>query len=121
MSNAERQKRYREKKKRNGVTENVTKSVTVDDKNVTGGVTPIEDVKPSDDYPAIIHALADPVRRERLRRIANTLSERNLLGDVRYGNGVTFDVVGELLEAFPIDKKLYDAVYGVPCKVGLDK
>ena len=88
----ERMQRYREKKRNETVTElpqDVTLTVTKDDESVTPSVTP-----------AIIIALADPIKRKKLRSIAQSLKEHNVLGEVRYGvEGPTFDVVAELLTA----------------------
>lgn len=68
---------------------------------------PITNVRPNDDYPVIIHWLADDVKREKLRAISNTLANRNVSEHVRFGvNGLTFDTVGELLTAFPVSSKL---------------
>ena len=64
-------------------------------------VTPIKDVKPSDDYPVIIHWLADKDKRAKLLAISNSLANRNCSERVRFGvYGMTFDRVGELLTAF---------------------
>ena len=61
----------------------------------------VETPRPSSsDAPAVVRALADPVKRGRLVKIYASLKERKLLEEVRYGiHGPTFDVVGELLEA----------------------
>ncbi len=59
--------------------------------NVTLGVT---------QYPAIIHAITDPIKRRKLEAITESLKEFNQEKNVRYGvYGPTFDVVGDLLEA----------------------
>ena len=82
----ERVKRYRDKQK--SVT---SASVTGD--SVTQDVTV---------YPSIINALADPVKRDKLERICDSLGKRRLLGQVYYGAGkhsITMDTVSELLEA----------------------
>ena len=51
------------------------------------------------EYPAILEALVDPIKRAKLKRIHESLRTRGLLGEVRYGvYGPTFDIVGELLE-----------------------
>ena len=56
------------------------------------------------EYPAIIKALADPVKRAKLRAICGSLGKRGLQRQVYYGypglGGVPMDVVYELLEAF---------------------
>lgn len=81
----DRMRRYRNKRR------NVTgQSVTTSDDNVTVDVTV---------YPAIIRAIADPVKRVKLEKIHQSLKAHNVLREVRYGiDGPTFDVVGELLE-----------------------
>jgi len=53
-------------------------------------------------YPAILLALTDPVKRRKLEKITESLKSHNQLKNVYYGypdKGVPFDVVGELLEA----------------------
>ncbi len=53
-------------------------------------------------YPAIIHALADPVKRAKLEKIYQSLNEFKQAKNAYYGCGedsVPFDVVGDLLEA----------------------
>ena len=77
-------------------------------------VTPIKDIKPTDDYPPIVHYLADDTKREKLRRISDSLSNHNVSELVRFGCfGPTFDKIGEILTAFPVNKRLYDSCYGV--------
>ena len=50
-------------------------------------------------YPAIVEALCDPVKRNKLEAIYQSLKAHNVLGEVRYGVfGPTFEVVGEMLE-----------------------
>ncbi len=74
------QARLRMQKMRNKGADNVTLDVT--------------------QYPAIIHALADPIKRKKLEKIYQSLKDFNQEKNVRYGiNGPTFDVVGDLLEA----------------------
>jgi len=77
---AERVRRYRNKQK--GVTsEGVTQQ----------GVT----------YPAILRALVDPIKRQKLEKIYQSLKEFKQAENVYYGCGkdsVPFDVVGDLLE-----------------------
>jgi len=78
-----RVQRYRDKK--NSVTD-----VTQCPENVTQDVT---------HYPAIIHALSDPVKREKLEKIYQSLKDFNVTDGVRYGvSGPTFAVIGEMLE-----------------------
>ncbi len=54
-------------------------------------------------YSAIIHALADPVKRAKLEKIHQSLKEFNQLKNVFYGypglGGVPFDAVGDYLGA----------------------
>ena len=51
------------------------------------------------EYPAVIEALVDPVKRAKLERIYHSLASRNVETQVRYGLwGPTFDIIGELLE-----------------------
>lgn len=51
-------------------------------------------------YPAIIRALVDPIKRQKLEKITQSLKDFNQEKNVRYGvNGPTFDIVGDLLEA----------------------
>ena len=71
-------KRYRERK---GITE---EGITQE------GITV--------EYPAIIIALADPVKREKLERITQSLKSHNVLEGVRYGiGGPTFTTVEKYL------------------------
>ena len=80
--------------------------------NVLDPVRP--DVRPIDDYPPIVHYLADDVKRENLRRISDSLSNHNVSELVRFGVfGITFDKIGEILTAFPVNKRVYDSCYGV--------
>ncbi len=52
------------------------------------------------EYPAIIHALADPIKRKKLEKITQSLKDFNQEKNTRYGvAGPSFDVIGELLEA----------------------
>lgn len=80
-ANRERQRRYRDKQK--GVTlEGVMEQGVMDIKR----------------YPAIITALVDPIKREKLERITAELKSRRLLKSVRYGVfGPTFEQVAEML------------------------
>ena len=49
----------------------------------------------------LLISLGDKDKREKLRLIYESLNRRDLTPHVRYGtNGVTFNIVGELLEAF---------------------
>ena len=69
--------------------------------DVLDPVRPIKDIKPTDDYPPIIHWLADKDKRSKLLAISNSLANRNCSEHVRFGvYGMTFDRVGELLTAF---------------------
>ena len=85
----------KERMKRMRSREGVTKGVTLERENMEG-VT---------EYPAnmetLLTSLGDPKKREKLRLIYESLNRRDLTSHVRYGtNGVTFNIVGELLEAF---------------------
>lgn len=65
------------------------------------GITPegITEQGITQDYPAIILALTDPIKRVKLEKITQSLKEHSVSELVRYGVlGPTFDVVGELLE-----------------------
>jgi len=58
---------------------------------------------PKTEYPAIIKALADSVKREKLRKICVSLARHNVLNEVYYGVGkdpTLMSEVAELLEAF---------------------
>jgi len=51
-------------------------------------------------YPAVLYALADIEKRAKLRAICQSLSNRGLLRNVRYGYlGPTMDIVSEYLTA----------------------
>ena len=83
----ERMKRYRNKKR----------DVTVEDVTVEEPTSVTADVT---QYPALLYALADPVKRAKLRRICEGLSNHNQLKNVYYGAGdmaVPFDMVNEYL------------------------
>jgi len=95
----ERQRRYREK------TKGVTKQGVTSEKEGEN-VTPksyfkdgIEMVPPAYmEHPAIILALADPVKRDKLQRITAQLKAHKVLDSVRYGiSGPTFTEVGKML------------------------
>jgi len=86
------------RKRREGVTgvtkEGVTKA------GVTGltGLTGVTETGVTE-YPAVIEALVDPVKRAKLERIYYSLASHNVGTQVRYGLwGPTFDIIGELLE-----------------------
>ena len=126
MTNADRQKRYREKK-RNAIDKNVT----VGDKNVTPVTEAWYPNKPTDEkgkpitpvtlsdgqlwYPnykkqkttkgepaGLVSALADPVRREKIERITNSLKNHGVLEGVRYGiGGPTFKTINEVTNSKP--------------------
>jgi len=109
-ANLERQRRYREKLK--GVTEGVTKqgvtsrncpeSVTLSDGQLWHPDPKYWQEKPVEnesEYPEIVQALTDPIKRKRLESITRELKSRRVADCVRYGiDGPTFDVVGELLD-----------------------
>lgn len=86
-----RVQRYRERQK--SVTQS-PESVTESVDSVTQDVT---------QYPAIIYALTDPVKRKKLEKITQSLKIHKQDMNVYYGypnmGGVPFDVVGDLLEA----------------------
>ena len=66
----------------------------------TGGVTGQGVTLDVTQYPAILLALTDPNKRQKLEKITQSLKDFNQEKNVRYGvNGPTFDVVGDLLEA----------------------
>ena len=53
-------------------------------------------------YPAILLALTDPIKRRKLEKITESLKNHNQLKNVYYGypdKGIPFDLVGDLLEA----------------------
>ena len=53
-------------------------------------------------YPAIIYALTDPIKRKKLEKIYHSLRDFKQEKNVYYGypdKGIPFDVVGDLLEA----------------------
>ena len=53
-------------------------------------------------YPAILLALTDPIKRRKLEKITESLKAHNQLKNVYYGypdKGIPFDLVGDLLEA----------------------
>ena len=53
-----------------------------------------------DPYPAVVRAMADPIKRAKLRKICQSLSEHNVANEVRYGlYGPSLAVVGEYLVA----------------------
>jgi hypothetical protein len=92
--------RLRMQKVRQGNTK-VTQNNDVVLPEKENAVLPITSVKPSDDYPVIIHWLADKDKRAKLQAISNSLANRNCSEHVRFGvYGMTFDRVGELLTAF---------------------
>ena len=92
--------RLRMQKVRQGNTK-VTQNNDVVLPEKENAVLPITSVKPSDDYPVIIHWLADKDKRAKLLAISNSLANRNCSEHVRFGvYGMTFDRVGELLTAF---------------------
>lgn len=54
------------------------------------------------DYPPIIHAITDPVKRKKLEAICESLDNHKLLSKVYYGAGahsVDFGTVSDLLAA----------------------
>ncbi len=88
MTDAERQKRYRDRKRNESVTE-IDKSVTVAQESVT-----------LDKYPAIVLALADPVKREKIQRITASLKGHSGvdMNNIRYEvYGHTFKTIYEVI------------------------
>ena len=87
-----RVQRYREK--RVSVTPSVPEALqgsVTDKENGNANVT---------HYPALLYALADPIKRGKLRRICESLKNHNQLENVYYGYGessVPFDIVSEYL------------------------
>ncbi len=74
------------------MTHSVTHSVTGHHASEVDSVT---------QYPHIVEVLADPIKREQLRRVCQAFKNKELLKEVRYGiSGVTMDKVAELLTAF---------------------
>lgn len=89
-------RKYRDK----GITEDdVIPSVIP--KDVIPSVIPKELESVKEKYPHIVHVLADPEKRKKLRAICSSLTNHNQLGEVRYGAyGPTMDRVAEFLTAF---------------------
>ena len=83
-----------------GVTkEGVTKSGVTDTGVTEEGVTGLTGLTGVTEYPAVIEALVDPVKRAKLEKIYHSLASHNVEAQVRYGLwGPTFDIIGELLE-----------------------
>ena len=52
-------------------------------------------------YPPILYALTDPIKRKKLEAISSALSVRDLTSKVYYGlrHPVPFDLIGDYLEA----------------------
>ena len=86
------------KRQRQGITENRV----VIPKNVIPAVIPkLGKTMPSGGRvtPALLDALTDKTKRQKLERIVEALGRRDLGGEVRFGvNGVTFLEIEELLE-----------------------
>ncbi len=67
-------------------------------RGMTRGMTS-GDVTANMSYPSIIYALTDPIKRQKLEKIYQSLSGHNVAHLVYYGvSGLDFDTVGELLE-----------------------
>jgi len=80
----DRMKRYRNKRR--------NETVTGTPENVTVDVT---------QYPAIIYALTDPIKRDKLDKVYWSLRAVHQEKNVYYGlpyNGISFDIIGEMLE-----------------------
>ena len=69
-------------------------------KGVTGGVTNQGVTEQGvTQYPALLYALVDPIKKAKLRRICESLKNHGVLKDVSYGiGGPGFDIVSEYLE-----------------------
>ena len=88
------------RKRREGVTRGVTEEGVTGLTGVTkAGVTKEGVTKGVTEYPAVIEALVDPVKRAKLEKIYHSLASHDVEAQVRYGLwGPTFDIIGELLE-----------------------
>ena len=104
----ERVKRYRNKQKALQNTENLAIDVTF----CTGNSEALQkNVTPHNVYqsimvgnrevtPAILDALVEPAKRQKLEKIYESLKSRGLANEVYYGiSGIIFADIGELLEA----------------------
>ena len=85
-----------------GLTRNCPESVTLSDGQIWHPDPkywrPKVDKKESD-YPAIVQALTDPIKRKKLESITSELKSRRVADCMRYGiAGPTFDIVGDLLD-----------------------
>ena len=85
-----------------GVTKNCPESVTLSDGQLWHPDPKYWQDKPVEnesEYPAIVQALTDPIKRKRLESITRELKSRHVADCVRYGiDGPTIDIVGELLD-----------------------
>lgn len=79
------------------------KSVTNDGEKVTQSPDSVTSEQDNvTQYPAILLALTDPEKRQKLEKIYHSLNEFKVADKVYYGwskGSVPFDVVGDLLEA----------------------
>jgi hypothetical protein len=107
-ANRKANKLYRDKQKGitvKGITQEkvIPESVTLSDGQIWHPdpryYKPKQETEPVSDYPAIVQAITDPVRRDKLERITRELKSHNVSESVRYGlDGPDFDTVGELLD-----------------------
>ena len=89
----DKQKQYnRERMQR--IRQGNTNGGNTEQGNTSEGITLTES-----EYPPILRALVDPIKREKLERITQELKARHVAGSVRYGiDGPTFDSIGDLLD-----------------------
>ena len=68
--------------------------------NISNGSNKVTDDVGLTEYPAILKALVDPIKRVKLEKIYQSLSDFKQAENVYYGcrNPIPFDVAGELLE-----------------------
>ena len=76
----------------------ITLGITEKEDFTAKGITLEEGIT---EYHPIMYALLDPVKREKLQRICDSLRRRNLLSKVYYGmrSPLDFGTVSDLLEA----------------------
>ncbi len=85
------QREYMKRKRSN-------KEIVLDPVRPTDSVRPVLD---PEKYPHIVHVLADPKKRDALRKKCESLNSRSLFKEVRFGvNGPTMEQVAEYLTAF---------------------
>ena len=86
-----------------GLTRNCPESVTLSDGRIWHPdpryYKHILTQEKESDYPAIVQALTDPIKRKKLESITRELKSRRVADCMRYGiAGPTFDIVGDLLD-----------------------